>query len=444
MPAKLIMPAKAKVPKNYNLLRGFKDILPAEQRYWDFIQQRVYKLADDYGFSRLETPILESAALFIRSVGSDSDIVSKEMYTFLDQGNDKVALRPEGTAGVVRSYIEHGFLNQPQPVKAFYFGPFFRHDRPQAGRQRQFWQFGFEVLGDSNPVLDAQLIHISYKFYAELNLPVQVEVNSIGCPNCRPAYLKELTTILKKHRKNLCPDCQLRLTKNPLRVLDCKNKDCQAVLTDLPQTVDFLCEDCKKHFVSVLEYLDELEVNYNLNPRIVRGLDYYTKTAWEILETGRDGQQDSLGGGGRYDELVNELGGRPTPAVGFACGVERAISRFKNHDIAVKQPVRPELYVAQLGLEARKKCLRLYEQLLQRDYLVAESFSKDSLKDQLEAANKLGVKYTLMIGQKELVDDTVLIRDMESGIQEVVDFKKILDYLPKILSNRVSNSRTDK
>lgn len=438
------MPKKGTTKKEaYALLRGMKDILPNDQRYWDFIMQRVQLFARNYGFNRIETPILEPASLFTRSVGTDTDIVSKEMYAFVDQGNEKIALRPEGTAGVVRSYIEHGMFNQTQPVKMFYFSPMFRHDRPQAGRQRQFWQFGFETIGDQNPVMDAQLIHVSYKFFAELGLPIQVDINSVGCPNCRPGYIKALATYLKGVKKSLCEDCQVRMTKNPLRVLDCKEKGCQEALVDAPQIIDHLCQECKDHFVQVLEYLDELEVNYNLNSKIVRGLDYYSKTAWELFEVGKDGQQDALGGGGRYDGLVQQLGGRPTPAVGFACGIERAIARLKSNDIAVTPVAAPQLYLAQLGLEARKKCLSLYETLLGKGYTVAESFSKASLKDQLEQANKLQVKYSLIIGQKEMVDDTVLIRDMESGNQEVVDFKKIQDYMAKLLRSEVKNGRVE-
>jgi histidyl-tRNA synthetase len=222
------MPKKLSGKKDsFMNLRGMKDILPSEQRYWDFIFNRVQRLARDYGFQRIETPVLESASLFTRSVGTETDIVSKEMYMFVDQGGDKVALRPEGTAGVARSYIEHGMLNQPQPVKLFYYSPMFRHDRPQAGRQRQFWQFGFEIIGEQNAVTDAQLITMSYKFYADLGLSVQVEINSVGCQQCRPGYLKALSAYLKNVKKDLCEDCQVRMLKNPLRVLDCKEKQCQ-------------------------------------------------------------------------------------------------------------------------------------------------------------------------------------------------------------------------
>jgi len=432
------MASKDKSKKSYNTLRGMKDILPGEQRYWDFIFERVKSFAKDYGFRRIETPILEPAQLFLRSIGTDTDIGSKEMYTFLDASNEKVALRPEGTAGVARAYVQHGMLNQPHPIKLFYFGPFFRHDRPQSGRQRQFWQFGFEILGDEHPVADAQLIAMSYKFYAELGLNIQIDINSIGSVDSRQGYLKELVAYLKKHRKFLNEDDKKRLTKNPLRVLDSKDKEVQKILEEAPQIVDYLSEEDKNHFIMVLEYLDELEVNYNLNPRIVRGLDYYTRTAWEIIEVGREGQQDSLGGAGRYDDLIEELGGRPTPAVGFACGIERTITRIKANDIKVTQADKPEVFVAQLGQQARKKCLKLYEELLKQGFYPAEAFSKDSLKDQLEAANKLGVKYTLMIGQKEIVDDTVLIRGMENGIQEVIDFKKTLPYVAKILGRKAS------
>ncbi|HAH04302.1 TPA: histidine--tRNA ligase [Candidatus Komeilibacteria bacterium] len=432
------MTKKDKAKKAYASLRGMKDILPSEQRYWDFVYQRVYQFAEDYGFKRIETPVLEAASLFTRSVGTDTDIVSKEMYVFVDPGNDKVALRPENTASIVRAYIEHGMLALPQPVKLFYFGPMFRHDRPQAGRQRQFWQFGFEVLGDNNPIVDARLVAMSYKFYVELNMNVQIEINSIGCAECRPKYLRELTNYLKKVRKDLGEEDKKRLAKNPLRILDSKDKQTQDALSEVPHTVDHLCDDCKNHFVMVLEYLDELEVPYALNPTIVRGLDYYTRTTFEVTtvedaENGDKSRQIALGGGGRYDKLYESLGGRETPVVGFAAGIERLIGQIKEKDLKVPALPQAEIFLAQLGTEARRKALVLFEELYRAGFKVTEAFSKSGIKPQLEMADRLGAKLCLIVGQKEIIDGTVMIRDMDGGIQEVVDYKKIVPELRKRL-----------
>ncbi len=431
--------------QSFQLLRGMKDVLPDEDRYWYFMYDRAADFARRYGFRKIEPPVLESSGLYLRSTGLSSDIVTKEMYVFNDPGNEKIALRPEFTPGIVRAYIEHGMFNQPQPVKLFAFGPVFRHDRPQAGRFRQHTQIDFECIGDASPILDAQLISMGYQFYSTLGLTVQVDINSIGCSVCRPRYIKKLTNFLTDNKKNLGPDDQERLKKNPLRVLDTKDPAVVELLLQAPQSVDYLCDECKDHFVLVLEYLDELEVTYNLNPRIVRGLDYYTKTTWEILESGKAGSQDALGGGGRYDELLHTVGARAkTPAVGFALGVERAITKLRANDIAVPNLQKPELYIAQLGKEAKKKALKLFKQLNEQGYLVAENFSKDGLKPQLEAADRLGVKYALIIGQQEIVDNTVLIRDMENGNQETVDWSKIVVEVSKHLEKGVQSKRLER
>lgn len=425
-----------KIKGQPQLMRGMKDILPADQPYWDAAAQTVERTARAAGFQRIETPILEAASLFSRSVGQETDIVDKEMYTFVDRSGDKVALRPENTASVVRAYLEHGMVSWPQPVKLYYFGPFFRHDRPQAGRYREFWQFGFEVLGDGHPVIDALLIYHAASVYRHFSIPVNVHVNSIGDKACRPGYMKQLTDYFKSRKNSLCEDCKRRLTKNPLRILDCKVPDCRTISQDAPQTVDYLCEQCKEHFVRVLEYLGELEVPYTLNPKIVRGLDYYTRTVFEVMEEGAADDapaQSTLGGGGRYDDLALELGGRQVPAAGFAAGVERLIIKMRDYQYAPKV-VAPDLFLGQLGEPARKKCLKLYDVFRSLNITVVESFSKDGLKAQLESANRFGVKFALIVGQKEIMDDTILIRDMESGIQEVVDYKKVVPEIQKRLN----------
>lgn len=428
-------PAKIKVSKKPpSLLRGFKDILPAEQKYWNLVRNKVKAIANDHGFDRIDLPILEETNLFIRSVGKETDITAKEMYTFEDRGGDLVSLRPEATASVARAYINHGMLNLPQPVKLFYIGPMFRYDRPQSGRYRQLHQFGFEALGDIHPVLDAQVIILTYKFFKEIGLEVNIQINSIGCPECRKEYLSQLVSYYKTQRSDLCEDCKVRLTKNPLRLLDCKEEKCTAIAEDAPQIVDWLCDDCKNHFVRVLEFLDELEIPYILNPGLVRGLDYYTKTVFEVWpETEEKKAQNALGGGGRYDGLVEMLGGRPTPAVGVAIGIERTILKIKEREVEVPEREKPDVFIAQLGEPAKRKSMVLFENLRDEGIRVAEGFAKDGLKNQLDIANKLGVKYTLILGQKELSEGTILFRDMDGGVQETVNYEKVIKEIKKRL-----------
>ncbi len=415
-------------------VKGMRDILPDEQRYWRFVNDNVEKLAIQYGFKRIDTPIVEETDLFVRSIGTTTDIVEKEMYSFKDKSEDNLTLRPEMTAPIIRSYIEHGMVNLPQPVKLYYFGQCFRREKPQAGRYRQFFQYGFEVIGEEDPVVDAQLIHLAYRLFLKLNVKIGVHINCIGCTECRPDYLKAFKEYLRKHRNNLSEISKKRLLKNPLRILDSKESEDQEIIKEAPQQVDYLCDDCKKHFISVLEYLDELEVPYNLNHTIVRGLDYYSRTTFEVFAEGaEDGRQTALCGGGRYDGLVEQMGGLPTPAVGFAGGVERFVNLLKDTDTKVVDYPKPIVFVAQLGVEARKKALKLFEQLYAKGVPVAENMAKSGLKPQLEMANKLGVRYCLIIGQKEMVDGTVMIRDMEGGIQEIVDANKAVDEIVKRL-----------
>ncbi len=324
----------------------------------------------------------------------------------------------------------------PQPVKLYYIGPQFRHDKPQAGRYRQFWQFGFESLGSDDPVIDAQMIAISYKIVKELGLDIEIQINSVGDKECRPQYIKVLKSYYQSHKKDLCKDCQSRLLKNTLRLLDCKNKACQELSNQAPQIVDHLSDSCKEHFMMVLEYLDEMDIAYNLNHRIVRGLDYYTRTAWEIVTVGEEGKLQAIGGGGRYDELTEMLGGRSTPAVGFAMGIERILLKIQEAKINFEKEKAHDVYVAQLGIEPRKKALRLFDDLRINGFRVTADMSKKGLKDQLDSANKRGVPYTLILGQKEISDETVLLRDMESGVQEVFDYKKIKTELKKRLANK--------
>ncbi|MFH0819946.1 MAG: histidine--tRNA ligase [bacterium] len=419
--------------KTFQLLRGMKDILPSEQKYWHQIRILGEKIAYDYGFKRIDSPILEELGLFIRSIGKETDIVQKELFSFIDQGGDKIGLRPEFTAGLARAYIEHGMFNLPQPVKLYTNGPVFRHERPQSGRARQFHQLNFEVLGDDQPVIDAQLILLAYSFFKELGLETKVEINSIGCPECRENYRETLVSYLRSKRSQLCETCKKRISHNPLRVFDCKEQKCQSVKEEAPQIIDWLCDDCKNHFMRVLEYLDELEVLYEPNPYLVRGLDYYTRTVFEVFTKNsiNKSAQESIAAGGRYDNLIEFLGGRPTPASGMAIGIERSILKMKEAKVEPAEVPAPQIFLAQLGEKAKIKALSLFEALRREGIPVTENLSKSSLRAQLDIANKLGVKLTLILGQKEVSDGMILIRDMESGIQEEVDYNKVIKEIKK-------------
>lgn len=429
--------SKGKLPA---LLRGMKDILPKDWPHWKKIYHTAENIAEAYCFGYIETPVLEEATLFIRSIGRGTDIVEKEMYVFEDRDGTRVGMRPEFTAGVARAFISHGMHTLPQPVKLWSFGQLFRHDRPQAGRYRQLHQFNCESFGAHDPAVDAELIVVAYNFLRDLGIETNVQINSIGTMEDRQNYLVELTGYLRTKRSYLCEDCKKRITRNPLRVLDCKNESCRPTLEEAPQIVDWLSDASKNYFMKVLEFLDELEVPYTLKPTLVRGLDYYTETVFEIYEENSpimESQQNALCGGGRYDLLVSELGGPPTPACGFALGAERVMSVLRrkaeeNKKDDVEKKVKSDMvFFAHLGEQARRRTLKLIEDLRRDGVVLHHSLGKTALKAQLELANKFNVVYTLILGQKEAQDGTIIIRDMESGIQEIVDQKKLKSELEK-------------
>ncbi len=428
-----------KGPPPINLVRGMKDILPNEQAVWDKMRDTARRLAEFYGFGRIDTPMVEETALFARGIGKATDIVEKEMYSFETTGGENITLRPEGTASVMRAYIQHGMMNQPQPVKLWYMGPMLRHERPQHGRYRQFQTFGCETIGDGSAVIDAELILISYLFLKDIGIESTVHINSIGTPESRANYKNALVAYFRSKREKLSEEDKKRLLKNPLRILDSKDPAIVDLKSDAPQIVDWLDEESKAHFTRVLEFLDEVGVPYEMDPYLVRGLDYYTKTVFEIYANSTDNElsQAALGGGGRYDGLSELLGGRATSAVGFGLGLDRIanILKAKEGEGSGTQK-QVDIFIAQLGDQGRKKSLALFEQFRQAGIVTDHAFSKDSIKAQMEIANRLKAKFAIIIGQKEVIDGTAVIRDMDSGTQEIVDYKKTIHEVQKKLNKK--------
>jgi len=398
--------------------RGTADTLPEEQPYWRYIEDRALEICRLYGYSRISTPAFEEAGLFQRSVGEGTDIVSKEMYIFKDRSDNEMALRPEGTAPVCRAYLEHGMDNLPQPVKLFYFADIFRYERPQAGRYRQHHQFGCEAIGDQSPVLDAEIIHMARSFFGALGLTdLSLQVNSIGCKKCRPGHLQKLIEHYAPLKEQLCTDCRVRLEKNPLRLLDCKKPACQSAADLAPRSSDYLCQECGQHFGSLQGYLTALGIKFVLNHRLVRGLDYYTKTVFEI-QPADGGSQSALGGGGRYDDLITMIGGKPVPGIGFAAGLERIVLNLKMQGVKVPPGERPAIFIACLGADARIEAFRLSAALRDEGIPLVMSSGERSLKAQLRHANATGVKYAAIIGGDEMKAGTVMVRNMETGEQQ--------------------------
>jgi histidyl-tRNA synthetase len=432
--------------------KGMRDFVGDEHHRYQGFFEKAAEIAMYYGFQPIDTPMLEKEEVFLSSQSEDTDIVDKEMYTLKTKGGDKLALRPEGTAPVMRAYIEQGMIAQAQPVKLYYYGSFFRHDNPQRGRYREFKQFGIEMLGAPKSIADAMVIYLTTIILREVGLDkTVVEINSIGDKECRPAYIKELTAYYRKHINHICVDCRQRIKTNPLRLLDCKSPVCQPFKEKAPQSVAYLCPACKAHFKEVLEYLDALGITYRINTNLVRGLDYYTRTVFEIMEEptevaeveaveGEEGKKKeeaplplTIASGGRYDYLAKRLGSKKdVPSVGASIGVDRVLLSPKVKNVAPRIVKKPKLYFIQLGFEAKLNSLQIIEVLRNARIPVAHSLNKDSLSSQLAVAERLEIPHALIFGQKEALEGTVIVRNMVTRSQETLKIDKLADYLRQL------------
>jgi len=414
-----------------HLIRGFKDILPDEVDIWQHIEKTARSLFENFGFSEIRLPILERTELFSRSIGENTDIVEKEMYTFPDRKGDLITLRPEATASAVRSYIQHKFYAVDPIQKLYTIGPMFRRERPQKGRYRQFYQLNAEVFGVDSPYIDAQLVFMLMMLFSELSVnDISPHINSLGCHECRPVFKEALVSFLSNKNDQLCADCQRRKDKNPLRVLDCKVPSCQEALEGAPATLDHLCEACKVHFETVKKALEELKVEFIINKRLVRGLDYYTRTTFEI-QTGALGAQSAVAGGGRYDNLVKMLGGPDTPAIGFAVGMDRLVEIVDINKDAYEK--RPNLFVAALGEESKSAAFQWACDLSRSGIRVEIDLNDRGLKGLMKRADRLKAEHVLIVGDKEMEEGSAVLRNMETKEQVPVPIQGIGDSIRKIL-----------
>jgi len=410
----------------YTALQGTKDLLPEDASKWRYIEEKIRGVLSLYNYKEIRTPIFEQTELFKRSIGDDTDIVQKEMYTFQDQGKRSLTLRPEGTASIVRAFIEHSLGEKSPLVKLFCFGPMFRQERPQKGRLREFYQYGAEVIGSLDPLVDAELIELGVQINNAFGLEnLKLHLNSIGCKNCRPAHRDAFNKFVKDKIDKFCQECQIRLNRNPLRIFDCKNEDCIEALKDAPMILDYLDSECKEHFKKVRNYLAQMKIEYILDGRLVRGLDYYTRTTFEIKSESL-GAQDTLLGGGRYDLLVSELGGKDTPAIGFAAGIERLVMVLEMQKKFPPENERLDLFIAPLGEKAKSLGLKIVKDLRAKGLRCDMDFLGRSLKSQLKEADRQKAKKVLIIGEDELKKGKGTLRDMESKKQKEIEFEKLV------------------
>ena len=411
-------------------IKGMNDVLPAEIELWRFVENKARCTFERFGYREIRTPIVEKAELFARGIGETTDIVEKEMYTFPDKKGRLLTLRPEATASIIRAFIQHQMVNIPTERKFYLIGPMFRHERPQKGRYRQFHQIDVEVFGHNEPMLDAEVMFMADLFLREIGLEdVLLEINTLGCKKCRPHFKKILQEYLLQYIDKLCTDCSRRVYKNPLRCFDCKSTECKKIMSEAPILQDFVCEECNEHFSAVQEYLKLLNVTYSINSRMVRGLDYYVRTAFEIV-TEHLGAQNAVGGGGRYDGLMKDLGGPDLPGIGFAMGIERLILLLQGKTTITEK--RPNIFFVALGDKARLVAFEVTQQLRKEGFSVEIDYAPRSVKSQMRTANKIGAKIALILGDDEISQGVVQIRDMERSEQWVVELGDLVHELQSL------------
>lgn len=410
--------------------KGTKDVLPSESYKWQYIEAIMREVCSRFGYREIRTPVFEHTELFLRGIGDTTDVVQKEMYTFLDKGERSITLKPEGTAGVVRSFIEHSMGGAAQPTKMYYLSaPVFRYERPQAGRLREHHQFGIECFGSEKPSIDAEVISVALTVFRELGIEgLALNINSIGCKECRPNYNKALVAYLNEKEDKLCKDCRQRMQTNPLRVLDCKQESCSAVVREAPKMIDYMCEDCSQHFEGLKSRLDIAGIDYEINPLIVRGLDYYSKTVFEIIATGI-GAQSTVCGGGRYDGLAQELGGKPTPGIGFGMGLERLLLVLESLGIELPEPSVCDVYVCTLGEKAGEYGFKVTSDLREAGIKADCDHIGRSMKAQMKYAGKIGAAKVVILGEDELERKEAVVRDMTKSEESKVKLEKLIEFI---------------
>jgi histidyl-tRNA synthetase len=417
-------------------IKGFNDILPAETNTWQWVENVFQQLLSSYNYGEIRLPLLEYTELFSRSIGDDTDIVEKEMYTFHDRSNRSLTLRPEGTASVVRAFIQHGMAATGNINKLYYLGPMFRYERPQKGRYRQFYQLGAEVFGEEDYHQDAEILIMLARYFHVLGVSsAKLNLNSLGCKHCRPAYRQALQDYLQRHGEHLCGDCQRRMQKNPLRVLDCKRLDCRNVVAEAPKILDYLGVDCQAHFDGVIRLLDEVGIDYYVNPFMVRGLDYYTRTTFEFI-AGDLGAQNAVAAGGRYDRLVEELGGKPTPAIGFAIGMERLAMLVDSTSVPAAAPF---IYLAALGESALNILYPLMHKLNQAGVCAVLNYWQKSLKNLMKKADRNNVVYTLIAGDQEIEQGAAILRNMKTKKQQTIPLNTLFSSIREVFDGHQNN-----
>ena len=412
--------------------KGTKDMLPQDAYKWQFIEEKLRTVSAQYGIREIRTPAFEATELFKRGVGETTDVVQKEMYTFEDKGGRSITLKPEGTAPTVRSFIQHGMFGDAQPTKLFYFTPCFRYEKAQAGRYRQFHQYGIEMLGSKEATVDAELIALIMNALNDFGIKgLSLNINSIGCPTCRKAYNDALREYLQKNYEELCETCKTRFEKNPMRIIDCKERSCKAIVKEVPLILDHICGECEDHFTALKKYLTVMGIEYKVDPQIVRGLDYYTKTVFEVIKDGL-----TICGGGRYDGLVQEIDGPETPAVGFALGLERLLMMFEKDGIVIPEPNRFDLFIGNMSDEAKVKAMFMANELRKKGLKVEVDHLGKKMKAQMKYANKLGVLFTGVIGDSEIEEDTLTLKRMNDGEKFETKLSNIDEIVNIILNNK--------